>query len=137
MKAITLSFVLAFACPSMASAQSSIIDLSKPTTGPAQFVVGSDGQPVERGVPAKVETRPPATTLVGSKPDEATAPIIRPWQLAKPDARTASFRPSCGANDSDACSSGTSRRVRINVVLNEKAAEKPKSVGRFRIGRRR
>jgi hypothetical protein len=135
MKAFAFGLLVAFACPSLASAQSSIVDFSKPMTGQAQFVIRADGQPIERGAPAKVEA--PVAIPVASQPDPSAAPIIRPAYL-KPDAQMASLRSRCGASGSEACSSGTSRPVRVNVVVNAaKAEEKPKSTPRFRIGRRR
>ena len=137
MKAFAFGLLVAFACPSVASAQSSIVDFSKPMTGQAQFVVRADGQPVKRGVPAKVEVAAPAPAPVASESDPYAAPVIRPAYL-KPDARVASFRSRCGTTSSDACSTGTSRPVRVNVVVNSaKAEEKPKSAPRFRFGRRR
>lgn len=137
MKAFAFGLAVAFACPGVASAQSSIVDFSKPMTGQAQFVVRADGQPVERGVPVKVEVASPAPAPqpAASEPEQSAAPIIRPAYL-KPDAQMASLRSRCGANG-EACSSGTSRPVRVNVVVNTKAEEKPKSAPRLRIGRRR
>jgi hypothetical protein len=137
MKAFAFGLLVAFACPSLASAQSSIVDFSKPMTGQAQFVVRADGQPIERGAPAKVEAPVAAPVASQPEPDPSAAPIIRPAYL-KPDAQMASLRSRCSASGSDACSSGTSRPVRVNVVVNSaKAEEKPKSAPRFRIGRRR
>ena len=136
MKAFAFGLLVAFACPSVASAQSSIVDFSKPMTGKAQSAFTADGQPIERGAPVKVEVAAPSPALVAFEPDPYAAPIIRPAYL-KPDAKVASLRYRCGTPESEPCASSRSRAVRVNVVVNSRAEEKSKSAPRFRIGRRR
>lgn len=95
----------------------------------------ADGQPIERGVPAKAEVPATVPEPVASEPELSATPVIRPAYL-KPDTKVASLRSGCGGSGTPQCASGRSTNVRVNVFVKDRVEEKPKTP-RFRIGRRR